>query len=412
MYTAYNARPIPKPGKPSRTRKGGLFVFFVLVILSTYTAYALLRPMAAVTATILPPVIPARVKLATPWPAQGQAAIGADEYGVLAANGEEKPVPTASVAKVITALAILDKKPLQAGSPGPMITLTAQDVSIYNEYVQKDGSVVPVLAGEKISLYQALQAMMLPSANNIADTTAIWAFGSIDAYAAYANQFVKKLGMTHTTVTDASGFSPQTVSTARDLVILGDAAMDHPVLSEIVGQKAAEFPNHGIIRNVNSFIGQAGIRGIKTGNTEQAGGCYLAAADAVVGGRTVTIITAIMGAPTRPQAMQESIPLIQSASREFKEVAVVRIGEGVGYAQTPWGSRVELVAANDVSVLNWAGKAIAPEAASASIPPDAVSGTPAGTLTIEFAGKKYVSSVKTKGNLSEPTTLWRLTHPI
>jgi D-alanyl-D-alanine carboxypeptidase (penicillin-binding protein 5/6) len=45
-----------------------------------------------------------------------------------------------------------------------------------------------VQLGEELSEYQALQALLLPSANNIAETLARWAFGSIDAYNAYANQ--------------------------------------------------------------------------------------------------------------------------------------------------------------------------------------------------------------------------------
>ena len=101
------------------------------------------------------------------------------------------------------------------GQQGPTITLSASDVALYNAYVAQQGSVVPVAAGEQISQYQMLQAIMLPSANNMADSLAIWAFGSLDAYATYANNYVARLGLSATHIgSDASGFAPNTISSA------------------------------------------------------------------------------------------------------------------------------------------------------------------------------------------------------
>ncbi|MDB5181947.1 MAG: peptidase D-alanyl-D-alanine carboxypeptidase 1, D-alanyl-D-alanine carboxypeptidase, partial [Candidatus Saccharibacteria bacterium] len=174
MYRAYNARPIPQPRQHQQKKKVWLlYVVPAIVIIGIYAAICLLRPLIATKTTILPPVISGQVNVHIPWPTVGQAAFGADGYGLLATHNEQKPAPTASVTKVITALSVLEKMPLKKGDSGPMITLTDKDVAIYNKYVAKDGAVVPVTAGEKISEYQALQAMMLPSANNIADTTAI-----------------------------------------------------------------------------------------------------------------------------------------------------------------------------------------------------------------------------------------------
>ena len=120
------------------------------------------------------------------------------------------------------------------------MTITQADVDIYNRYVAQDGSVVPVTVGEKITLYQMLQALMLPSANNIADSMAIWAYGSLQNYSLAANKYVAAHGMNITHIgSDASGLAPDTVGTAHDLVLLGKLAMEHPVLSAIVGQQTA-----------------------------------------------------------------------------------------------------------------------------------------------------------------------------
>jgi D-alanyl-D-alanine carboxypeptidase (penicillin-binding protein 5/6) len=411
MYRTYNARPIPQPTKPRRQRSGLVFALVIVLIAAVYSGYALVRPLPAPKVTILPPVVPAQVKVDIPWPASGQTAFGADGYGQLANHKEQKPSPTASVTKVITALSILEKKPLRPGETGPAIPLTAKDVELYNQYVAKDGAAVPVAAGETITEYQALQAMMLPSANNIADTTAIWAFGSLDAYKAHANSLVKRLGMTQTTVDDASGFSPKTVSTASDLVRLGDAALDHPVLAEIVAQKQAVFPGYGTINNVNTLIGQAGIRGIKTGNTDEAGGCYLAAADVQINGKKVTVITAIMGSTSRPQAMRDSLPIIQSAVSQFQNVAVVKTDQKVGYVTTPWGGNSDIVAASDIAVLSWTGTALAPKVHAAKIRATSPAGTKAGDLTLSYTGKDYVSPLTTSTTITKPSITWRLTHP-
>ena len=146
------------------------------------------------------------------WPPYGQAAIGAKSYGVLAQNGAETSVPTASVAKIMTAYAVLRKRPLSRSSISPVITLGDDDVALHDYYASHDGSVVNVASGEKINQYQALQAMLLPSANNMAESLARWAFGSTEAYLVYANNLAVQLGMTKTHIADASGFSATTVS--------------------------------------------------------------------------------------------------------------------------------------------------------------------------------------------------------
>jgi D-alanyl-D-alanine carboxypeptidase (penicillin-binding protein 5/6) len=414
MNPPYNVRPIPGLQKPRRSYKKAFFSLLVIcLIVGGYAGYALLRPLPAPKTTILPPVIPAQVSVNIPWPASGQAAFGVQGYGLLKSHNIDKPTPTASVAKVITALSVLQKKPLKPGETGPSITMTAHDVDLYHTYVAEDGAVVPVFEGQTITEYQALQAMMLPSANNMADTTAIWAFGSLDAYKTYANSFVKQLGMAQTTVgADASGFSPTTVSTASDLVRLGNAALGNPVLAGIVGQSEAVFPDYGTISNVNTLLGQYGIRGIKTGNTDEAGGCYLAAADITVAGQKLTVITAIMASSTRGQAMRDSVPIIQSAVSQFQNAHVVRANESVGHVTTAWGPTSDVVANKDITVLTWSGTSLSPTTSSKSISVPAPAGAIVGGLQLKSNNKTYSTILTTTEELRPPSASWRLRHPL
>ncbi len=412
MYRTYNARPIPGKRPVITRRRWSKSVWIVPLLVAAYILYALLRPAPPAATILLPPVTPAQVTVNIPWPTVGKAAFGADDYGLLDSHGEQTPAPTASIAKVITAMVVLQKKPLAPGQQGPVITLTAQDVANYHAYIAKDGATVPVFEGQTISEYQALQALLLPSANNIADTLVVWAFGSMPAYTAEANKYVRSIGMTQTTVSDASGFSPATVSTPGDLVKLADVALDHPVVAEIIGQKEAVYPDVGTITNVNSLIGQHGIRGIKTGNTEEAGGCYLAAADIMVAGKKVTVITAIMGSTNRPQAMRDSVPLIQSAISQFRPVHIVAAGQRAGYLTTAWGSKTDIIAERAISVTAWNGTSLAPKGQSHSLETPLPARSRAGNFSVDFLEKTQSSNLYTKDAITGPSLWWRLTHPL
>ena len=186
-------------------RKLILFTLLIFLLVGGYTLWAAARAMPLISPSLNKlPELPASAA-AVSWPAYGQSAIGTLDSGLLAKNGETKPVPIASITKLVTALSILKKHPLKVGEQGPTLTLNATDISYYTHYASNDGSVVRVVEGEQISEYQALQALLIPSANNIADTLARWAFGSQEAYLAYANTLAAQLGMKNTSVKDTNG---------------------------------------------------------------------------------------------------------------------------------------------------------------------------------------------------------------
>ena len=90
--------------------------------------------------------------------------------------------PTASTAKMILGLAIMEAKPFNLGEQGEVLTITPEFYQKYLWYLNHGGSHTVVSEGEEISEYDALMAVFLPSSNNMADSLAIWAFGSIDNY--------------------------------------------------------------------------------------------------------------------------------------------------------------------------------------------------------------------------------------
>ncbi len=376
-------------------------VLLLVVIGASIWSYAL--PVGSLSA-VAETQVAAGKTITLAWPTYGQAAIGADGYGVLAENGDHKPVPIASIAKVMTALAVLQKSPLRAGQQGPMITVTRQDETIYDSYVAKNGSVVEVAAGEKISEYQALEAMLLPSANNIADLLANWSFGSINSYTDYANTLAKQLGMTSTHVADASGFSSDTTSTAHDLILLGQAALKNPVFAQIVGQKSAIIDIVGEVNNKNELLGQHGITGVKTGNTDQAGGCYLFAADSLVDGHKIKIIGAVLGAKTVAQAMKDAIALLESAKQNFGQTTLAKAGQQVGYYGLPWGGRLSVLATDDVTGFGWLGTAQTARAHLDSLTLPVTKGQRVGSIDAANGATTAVTAAA----VGKPPLHWRL----
>lgn len=381
-----------------------------VVLLGGYSAWSLRQPVPSLKPTELKNSLQTPVsasKLA--WPTS-QAAVAVEGTDILETHGVQTPIATASTAKIITALMTLKSHPLSAGEQGPAITITAADVERYKNYVAQDGSVVPVHAGEQITEYQALQALLLPSANNIADKLAEWSYGSLDQYNKSANSYLLSLGLKNTIVgSDASGLSPDTVSTAHDMAKIGLLAMENPVIAQIVGQATAiGIPLTASVRNVNFLLGIDNIVGIKTGNSDQAGGAFVGAARFKVGNEDKNVVTAVMGAPDLVNAMRQSQALIRSAQTNFTEVSVVKKGTKLGEYRQPWGGHLDAVAAGDLSAYAWNGSSVKSSIKLNGTSQDAQAGDTVGTLT---ANGKTVNVVL-ESKPAEPSILWRFTHPL
>jgi D-alanyl-D-alanine carboxypeptidase (penicillin-binding protein 5/6) len=238
-----------------------------------------------------------RVYLSTDgWPRHGQGAY-AIGHRRPAVSPHEQPVPIASVAKVMTAYVVLHDHPLEPGEVGSTITLSQADVDDTARRRIQEQSIVPVAEGEQLTELQALQALLLPSANNIASVLAKWDAGSVERFVAKMNAAALSLGMTDTHYTDPSGYDDQTVSTAIDQLRVVKRAMRLPVLANIVATPTATLPVAGTVKNTDTLLGRDGFVGVKTGSDDAAGGCFAFRAIRVVDGRRTTITGVVLGQP-------------------------------------------------------------------------------------------------------------------
>jgi serine-type D-Ala-D-Ala carboxypeptidase (penicillin-binding protein 5/6) len=264
---------------------------------------------------------------AVPWPADGVSAADISGIGVTDGPGATRPVPIASVAKLMTAYVILQDHPLSAGGSGPDITVEPSEAAAYPAQALAGDSLVAVAAGETISERHALEALLLPSADNMAWILARWDAGSQAAFTARMNATARHLGLTSTSYTDPSGLDAATTSTAADQVRLGMAAMQLPALAAITAMPAAVVPVAGPIRNTNTLLGQDGIVGLKTGSTAAAGGCLLVAAWSQAGR---LIVAATFGQPGTagtilPNALQAGYDLVLALDRALDPGARLRL---------------------------------------------------------------------------------------
>jgi D-alanyl-D-alanine carboxypeptidase (penicillin-binding protein 5/6) len=226
------------------------------------------------------------------WPQHGQAAFVLAD-GRPAVSPQEQPAPIASLAKVMTAYLTLERYPLSSAQDGFTITVTAAQAQASAQDAARDQSVVAVRAGEQLTERQLLEALLIPSGNNVARMLADLLAGSETRFLAEMNAEARALGMDHTIYTDPSGFDPSTVSTAADQLRVFRRAMRFQVFRQVVSMASVTLPVAGTLTNYNPLIAE-GYAG-KTGSDSAAGGCLAFFTDVTAAGRRLTAVGVVMG---------------------------------------------------------------------------------------------------------------------
>ena len=349
-----------------------------------------------------------------PWPADGQAAVDVQGIGSFGSSGEQKPVPIASVAKVMTAYVILRDHPLKSGADGPKIKIdqTAEDQSKAGQE-----STVDVTKGDSLSQREALESILIASANNIARLLARWDAGSEKAFVGKMNDAAKDLGMTNTTYTDPSGLNNTTVSTAVDQVKLGKKAMEEPAFREVAAMMSYVDYKGTKHDNWNRLVGSNDVVGIKTGTTTSALGNLVFAAKKDVDGEVHRIVGAVVRQPAGGTdntilgaALYESDKLIRAAQAALQSATILKKGDVVGYADDGLGGQTPVVATKDVTAVGWSGLTVKLTFAANDLPHTAKAGTQVGSLTVgDGSGSAVKVPVALQKELLEPGFADKLT---
>ncbi|MFE4083334.1 D-alanyl-D-alanine carboxypeptidase [Streptomyces sp. YIM B13502] len=408
----------PPPQTPLRTavRRIKIWTPLVLLLVIVFAVVQNVRPLPTPTL-----VLTAQDsytfeggKPQIPWPDSGQAALDVDGIGTFGSSGEQKPVPIASVAKVMTAYVILRDHPLKSGAEGPKIPV---DALAEQQSDAGQESTVNVTEGDAISEREAIEAILIASANNVARLLARWDAGSEEAFVDKMNKAAEDLGMSDTTYTDPSGLNDTTVSTAVDQVKLARAAMEQPVFREVAAMMEYvdyKGEKHG---NWNRLVGRDDVVGIKTGTTTSALGNLSFAAKKDVDGEVYRIVGAVLRQPEGGEdntilsgALDAGHQLILAGQDALRAETILKEGAVVGYADDGLGGHTPVVVTEDVKAVGWAGLEVKLTFAGTELPHTAKAGTEVGTLTVGDGKNGAVKvPVALKDDLVEPGFTDKLT---
>ena len=251
--------------------KLGVLAVLTLILTGT-TALILVRPQAEIPITTDVYAVPSRTGAPIPKitgegmheiTAQGAAVVDATSGTVLFEKSANSPLRPASTTKIMTALVAMDHY-----NPDDVVEVGR---------VKVDGHKMGLVPGEKITARDLFFGLLVFSGNDAAEVLAQNYPDGREAFIAEMNKKAAEMGLTHTTFKNPSGLDENGhMSSARDLIILGKAAMNDLAFSEYVGVENIQVKSidgqfvHNLA-NTNELLGAVeGVLGVKTGWTEKA----------------------------------------------------------------------------------------------------------------------------------------------
>lgn len=227
--------------------------------------------------------------------AENAVLINSDDRYVLYGKGETNPVPIASVTKVMTAMVALDIYKLN------------DVIEIKKDFIDINGSVAGLKAGEKITAENLLYCLLTVSGNDAAKTLANAKISQVE-FVDLMNKKAESLGMESTKYKDPAGLDDQGRSSAKDIAILFSLARKNPTFAKIVatGETQVSSVDGSVthdLKNSNRLttgeIPLDGVEGGKTGFTPDAGHTLVTAAQK---GNTTLIAVVLKTTSNAPEA--------------------------------------------------------------------------------------------------------------
>jgi D-alanyl-D-alanine carboxypeptidase (penicillin-binding protein 5/6) len=399
-----------------RRRRGGAVaaaaVTAALLAASTYAGFALLAPIDPIVPQVLDLEGVATPAAEVTLPSYGGSAIGDAESDHLYAGVDvDTPRPIASLTKVITALVVLHEYPIEPGADGATITLTAADSRLVSTYAAINGTTAPAPAGGTITQRAVIELMMVHSANNYAETLAVWAFGSVDAYLSAARGWLDEQGLTGISVADTTGFSPENRASPRSLLRLARVATADPVVAAAAALPRVAVPGIGSFENRNLIVGADGVTGLKTGTLRASGSSLLFSAEHAGPTGEHRVVGVVLNGPDGPRVAADARALLLSVRDDYHEVELVAEGAVVARYSAPWGDTAEVRTATGVNDVVWGEMASVSTVRAPELQPGVdVDDEP--TLEVRYAGERVRLPLQWVGTIDEPPLDWRLAQPL
>lgn len=390
-----------------------------ILAVGVYAPATLLGPLPLAQVEVVKAAEPtANAALSPVLPETGASSvILAGDTVPFALGGTSDPLPLASIAKLVTALVVLDEKPLAAGATGETHLIGVDDYQDYIDYSGSGARTVVVFPNEKWTQLEMLQALILGSSNNHADTLARWAYGSVDEYLIAATKWLDKNGLTGISVTDTTGLSAESRGTASDVAKLATLVQSEPAISAILENPPSALVNNRGVSNTTAYLAEEGVTGISRSYTDEAGVCLLFTASAPppegspAGAEPLTFSAVVLGSPDYDTLESDVLALIESAKAGAGSVPLIEKDASYATITTLWGTSASAVALTAHDRRAWAAND-----AKLTVRIDDVSAGPVGKIvgkvTVTTPGGEAESRLQLDRALNDPGPGWRLLNPV
>lgn len=298
---------------------------------------------------------------------------------VLASSHAHDRVPIASITKLMTVLLTLEHHKLT-----DVVTVDPRAAAVGE-------STIDLVAGERLTVGDLLKGALIQSANDAADALALSIAPSYPAFAALMNAKASQLGLRDSHFVRPDGLdAPGEFSSAADVTKLARLVMRTRFVRTTVDEETATIAGGRTLHTWDDLLTLfPQTIGVKTGHTDEAGWCQVAA----VRGRGVTVYATLLGSPTRAERNDDLESLLQWGLAQFRVVPVIQEGRVYATAEVGYGRRsLGLVAAKPLLAVARVGKPLTERvvaAHSASLP--VKKGRRLGTVEV-WAGSRLVGT--------------------
>jgi D-alanyl-D-alanine carboxypeptidase (penicillin-binding protein 5/6) len=399
----------------------GITILAILAAAGSYVGIVLNLPLGDADATSevpeVSPAEPATVAM-SPEGASAVSASGGEDYlgpdaaGIWATSGGNDARPIASITKLITALVILDRKPLSGpDDPGPTLTFDKADHALYDKYYVLGATIAAMPTNSTMSQHDALEMMLVASATNYAEAVAGWAFGSNGAFVTATRNWLAASGLTQTTIVEPTGIDARNTSTPTDLIALARIAQANPVVAQIVAMPATDIPNFDSMLNTNDILGTGGVDGLKTGTLDGIGSNLLFTAKLPVGlDEPLSVTGVVLGGYSHESVNLDVVTLLKSIANGFHDVHLGTGGQTVGRYTTPWGESADMVLGESASIYTWSDTPVTATMETTTLTTGA-QGEQVGSVTWTAGPNTVTVPVVLDRTIAPPDDWWKLTHP-
>ena len=245
--------------------------------------------------------------------ARAAIVVDARDGTVMFAKHPDAERAIASTTKLMTALLALEQ-----AKPSDVFTAPAY-------HAMPAESRINLREGERMTVHDLLEALLLESANDAAETLAEGVSGSREAFVAEMNARATDLGLEHTSYANPIGLDEAgNYSSARDLASLARVLMQRPRFARTVDMPEAQLDSGTrprVVDNRNDLISEyPWVSGVKTGYTANAGNVLVGAADGPGGARVISVV---LGEPTEAARNSETLALLRWGLGQFHRVRVL-----------------------------------------------------------------------------------------